>query len=335
MNTRENPNSAGETVPSDCLPVSVGPAGDTVQGDAPADVAQAATQPWSQFVETAGEKEIKARYEAELRSLLSENVESLPGYQILLLLCPHTSLDAYDLNVVYDALSTAGRGTRDVLLILLSRGGEIEPAYQISKLCKMHARDRFIVAVPREAKSAATLLALGADELHIGPLGQLGPIDVQLGGRPALAVKEALHTIASISHEFPRSAKVFAEYLRRTLKVEHIGYCERISESAVQYALRLLSGKPALGAKAEQIARDLVYAYKDHGFVIDLEEARSRLGNDWIRTDTPELEFAERVYRSFHHASLFPRTRDGGPRAYMEVRGGIDAPRVMLFNTGA
>jgi len=39
------------------------------------------------------------------------------------------------------------------------------------------------VVVPRTAKSAATLLAIGADEIHMGPLGQLGAgIDPQMAG---------------------------------------------------------------------------------------------------------------------------------------------------------
>ena len=194
---------------------------------------------------------------------------------------------------------------RDVLLVLLSRGGIIEPAYQISKLCRGYAKERFVVAVPRQAKSAATLIALGADEIHMGPLGQLGPIDPQLGGLPALGVTQALQTIASLSQQYPGSAEMFARYLRMALTVEQIGYCDRVSASAVQYAERLLSSKPALAPKASLIAKELVYEYKDHGFVIDLDEAQRHLGDGWIRTGTPELEFAEKIYRHFDWVNLF------------------------------
>jgi Serine dehydrogenase proteinase len=45
----------------------------------------------------------------------------------------------------------------------------------------------------------ATLIAIGADEIHMGPLGQLGPIDPQIGGLPALGVSRALKTIASVA----------------------------------------------------------------------------------------------------------------------------------------
>ena len=67
---------------------------------------------------------------------------------------------------------------------------------------------------------------------------------------------------------------MFARYLRMAVAVEQIGYCDRISESALQYAERLLSTKLDLCASASVIARRLVYEFKDHGFVIDIGEAK-------------------------------------------------------------
>jgi ClpP class serine protease len=65
------------------------------------------------------------------------------------------------------------------LLIVNSPGGRVEPAYLISKSLKSIAHKHFSVAIPRRAKSAATLLALGADQIHMGMISQLGPIDPQ------------------------------------------------------------------------------------------------------------------------------------------------------------
>ena len=185
------------------------------------------------------------------------------------------------------------------------------------------------MAIPRHAKSAATLIALGADEIHMGPLGQLGPIDPQLGGLPALGVTQALQTIASLPQDCPGSAEMFARYLRIALTVEQIGYCDRVSASAVQYVERLLSTKPALAAKASQIARELVYEYKDHGFVIDLDEAQMHLGDGWIRSDTVELAFAEEVYRHFDLINLFLNVSQT-KRLFMT--GCVTEPSVIIFD---
>lgn len=261
---------------------------------------------WPTFLKTATDPEIKRRFTTECTDILSKYSAKLSNYCVLVLLDPETSIGTYELDRIYSALKRENPAKeKDVLLVLLSRGGSIEPAYQISKLCKQHSKSHFVVAVPRKAKSAATLIAIGADEIHMGPLGQLGPIDPQLDGLPALSVMQALERIASLSERFPKSSEMFARYLRMALTVEQIGYCERISESAAQYAERLLATKSNLPNTPSQIARELVHEYKDHGFVIDLIEAREHLGKDWIHTNTIETEFAEELYEFLEYVNLF------------------------------
>jgi len=114
------------------------------------------------------------------------------------------------------------------------------------------------------------------------------------------------------------------------LTVEQIGYCDRISESAVQYAVRLLSTKPELGARAEGIAQELVYGYKDHGFVIDIEEAKIHLGDEWIKTGTPELAAAEIIYSHFELVNFYLGLAKS---KRLVVTGGITLPgSILLFN---
>lgn len=250
--------------------------------------------------------EIRASF-AEMADAIIQGFPDLRArYHVIALLEPSNSVDSSDLDGLFGSLRREnGSRQKDVLLLLLSRGGSIEPAYQISKICKEFAKDKFIVVIPRHAKSAATLIALGADELHIGPLGQLGPIDPQLGGLPALGVSQALKSIASVAQQYPGSAAMFAAYLKEILTVEQIGYCDRIAESAIQYAQRLLASKASTKEKAEGIARKLVHEYKDHGFVIDREEARQLLGDSLIKEGTKELEFAEEIYDLFDRSNFF------------------------------
>lgn len=238
-----------------------------------------------------------------------------------------TAIDKYELDRIYRALTTLNpKRDKDILLLLLSGGGSIEPAYQISKLCKQYAKSRFVAVVPRRAKSAATLIALGADQIHMGELGQLGPIDPQLGGLPALGVAQALRVIARTAQDFPSSAEMLARYLRLALTVEQIGYCERVSESAAQYAERLLAPKKgSLPRSASEIARELVHEYKDHGFVIDMAEAREHLGKSWILSGTPELAMAEAVYGLFEEANLY---LSAFRKHYLAVSGALNDPSV-------
>ena len=261
---------------------------------------------WGSFLKSASDEDIKRRFSSECTEVLSKHEELVSDFCVLALLDQDSGIAAYDLDMLFNALNRLnGNGEKDVLLLLLSPGGRVEPAYQISKLCKSNSKNKFVVAVPRHAKSAATLLAIGADEIHMGPLGQLGPIDPQLGGLPALGVTQALERIASLSERFPGSSEMFARYLRLALTVEQIGYCERISESAVQYAERLLATKSSLPKPPDRIAHELVYEYKDHAFVIDLHEARKHLGDHWIKTDTEEVSVAEEIYSRLEEANLF------------------------------
>lgn len=284
-------------------------------------------KPWPTFLQIAKNEDIKERFAGEIQGVLTKH--GLDGYCALALFEPDDSIDSYDLDQIFTALSELNPDrSKDVLLLLLSRGGSIEPAYQISKLCKSFSKQRFVAVVPRHAKSAATLIAIGADEIHMGPLGQLGPIDPQLGGLPALGVSQALKTIASVSQSYPGSAEMFARYLRLALTVEQIGYCDRISESAVQYAVRLLSTKPNLvGKKAEAVAKELVHEYKDHGFVIDLDEAKMHLGAEWVKTGTSEVAAAEEIYSHFELVNFYLAY---GPSKRLMISGGITVPSSVL-----
>jgi ClpP class serine protease len=325
-----NPTPALETEPVSTPANPHEPAGPVAPTAAPTEAPEAREdkESWGFLISKKSEQPIKERFAKEATAIL-ESHGLLKAYCCLALFEPADSINAYDLDQIYDGLQAANPDKdRDVLLMLLSHGGAIEPAYQISKLCKAFAKNKFVVAVPRQAKSAATLIALGADEIHMSVLGQLGPIDPQLGGLPALGVAQALQRIAALAEKFPGSAEMFSKYLQLALTVEQIGYCDRIAESAEQYAQRLLAAKTSLRDNAAAIAKEMVHTYKDHGFVIDLAEAREHLGKDWVKDDTPEVSAAEEIYSLFTRvntiAGWFMNKR-------MLLLGRLDAPNDILF----
>jgi serine dehydrogenase proteinase len=297
-------------------------AGGASTGDATTD-----SLPWATFAETADNKSISSRFATEVATILATLGD---GYCCLGLLDSETSVSEFDLDRIFSALlSMNPERDKNVLLFLLTPGGSIEPAYQMSKLCKSYARERFIVAVPRQAKSAGTLLALGADEIHMGPLGHLGPIDPQLGGLPALGVAQALKSIAAVSEQYPGSAEMFSMYLKLALTVEQIGYCERVSESAAQYAERLLQTKKSLPKPAQAIAHELVHEYKDHGFVIDLDEATQHLGSSWVKTNTPISLAADKLYNLYEEVNLYLRVYQ---KKRLLAIGSFSATDILVFD---
>jgi hypothetical protein len=208
------------------------------------------------------------------------------------------SIERRDANRVYRALGSCDT-SRPTLLILQSGGGDIAAAYFIAKLCRESSSVAFEAAVPRQAKSAATLICCGADAVHMGSLSELGPIDPQFGHIPALALKHSVEHIAELASSNPGASEMLSSYLSKSLRVEALGFYERVAESAVQYAERLLGSRKSVERTAQQnsdLARRLVYAYKDHGFVIDAQEAADVFGSDVIRVNTVEYDAANQLY---------------------------------------
>lgn len=64
-------------------------------------------------------------------------------------------------------------------LMLRSPGGDPEIAIRLIRMCHA-ASSEFVILVPEIAKSAATIMALGADSIIMGPTSDLGPIDPQV-----------------------------------------------------------------------------------------------------------------------------------------------------------
>ena len=178
-------------------------------------------------------------------------------------------------------------------------------AYLISKTCKRLAKEKFIVGIPRRAKSAATLIALGADEIHMGLMSELGPIDPQFENLPALGLSNALKSLAELCTQYPASSNMFAKYLSQTLDLRVLGYFERISESAAQYGEKLLLRQNFSNDRnAKSIANHFVYYYKDHGFVVDIDEAIGILGDNIIKKETVEYNFINEIYKFLDHVEF-------------------------------
>ncbi len=228
-------------------------------------------------------------------------------YNIIFLYDDNRSISNTHSDSIYRALSSVDKQA-DVLLVIHSRGGSIEPAYLISKSCKRLCKKKFAVAVPRKAKSAATLISLGADEIHMGLMSELGPIDPQINKLPAVALSNALKKIAELSSEYPKSSEMFSRFLTENLSLSVLGYFERVNESAAQYASRLLNGKKLPpGTTPESLGDHFTNHYKDHSFVIDVDESEDLLGKAIIKRDSNEYKFANSIYQFMNFFEIICR----------------------------
>ncbi len=226
-------------------------------------------------------------------------------YDFIFLHDDSSQITKYTSNRIYSAVTDGSHDPGKPLFLLLhTGGGKVEPAYLISKCCRKSA-PKFVAAVPRFAKSAGTLIALGANEIHMGIISELGPIDPQVGDYPALGLGSAVEHIAKLCTKHPQAVEMLAKYLASSLNLNHLGYFERVSESAVQYAERLLADRPLPAAQTPAtVANRFVYGYKDHGFVIDREEATEILGSDIVKSDTDEYKLANEIHQYLENVNL-------------------------------
>jgi hypothetical protein len=230
--------------------------------------------------------------------------EDLSADYNVLVLYDSLSLERSDTDKIYRAAARTDR-SKPILLIVDSGGGSISPAYFIAKLCREYSSSSFEVAVPRRAKSAATLICCGADAIHMGSLSELGPIDPQFDGVPALALKHSIEHLAELCKMHPAASDMFATYLSHSLRIEALGYYERVAASATHYAERLLKSRRRItqdDTAITGIANKLVYAYKDHGFAIDADEATLIFGTDVVRRNTREYAYANTLYHALDMA---------------------------------
>lgn len=77
-------------------------------------------------------------------------------------------------DLIYDA-----DPEQDLHILLSSPGGDGETAVRLVRSAQARCRELTVI-VPDQAKSAATLLALGAHHILMGPTSDLGPVDPQL-----------------------------------------------------------------------------------------------------------------------------------------------------------
>lgn len=112
--------------------------------------------------------------EAILRAAL-DRVENLFGADVLVYNGP---IDEDGYGQFVQATKNV-RPERALMLVVITYGGSADSAYRIARFAQNFFKD-FLLFVPNACKSAGTLVALGASQIHMSPFGEFGPLDVQV-----------------------------------------------------------------------------------------------------------------------------------------------------------
>jgi Serine dehydrogenase proteinase len=216
-----------------------------------------------------------------------------------------------DLTGFMEACSNAKE--RELDLFLHSPGGAPDAAESAMGYLRTQF-DHIRAVVPMAAMSAATMMALSADEILMGAHSQLGPIDPQLTvptpeglrSAPGQAIEDQFER-AKAECQDPKNLTAWVPLLR-SLAPGLLSVCDATraqAEEIVERALaaHMLAGDPEGAAKAKAAAAWFAdfKRFKSHGRRISRDEARSQA---IVVHDLEDDQQLQDLVLSVHHAAL-------------------------------
>lgn len=188
-----------------------------------------------------------------------------------------------DVVALYEILKKTGTAEKAAIFIK-SGGGDVEASLRVVHLIREYFT--YVVAlIPLECASAATMISLGADEIHMGPLAHLTAIDSSL-----------THDLSPLDERENRRVSVSQDELSRIVKLwnenakEHhgnpysevfkhihplvVGAIDRSRSLSTKICKEILSYHIEDEKQCERISRHLNSDYPSHGFPITAREAR-------------------------------------------------------------
>lgn len=215
----------------------------------------------------------------EKRQSLIEQIENLLS-EILGEECrviTHISNDsmvADDVKAYEDMLQAVDR-PKNLFLLLNSPGGDPETALRIINMCRERS-ESYRTIIPDMAKSAATQVCLGSEEIWMGTNSELGPIDPQIPFRgeytAAYTIIEGLEFIegrAATREDVPTQlySAIAQHYDPAKIREAHRAV-EYIKESAQEIAGNMFDDEE----RAEECVEELL-SEQVHSKAINIEDA--------------------------------------------------------------
>ena len=224
-----------------------------------------------------------------------------------------------DADMIEDLLRSCDLG-QGLTLILNSPGGSGLAAERIVNICRSYSGGSFTVIVPKMAKSAATMICMGASNVQMSTTAELGPIDPQV-----IVTKDGQNPMVMSVHSIVSSYK---KLLRKAIDLKtgknldpllmqlgnydprEIAEYEKFQTLSVSIAVSLLS-TGMLAGKPEKEIKQLIEPFTDptvtqaHGRPIAPDMARKAgLKIEDIALDNPIWDSIWELYvRSNHYVN--------------------------------
>jgi hypothetical protein len=198
---------------------------------------------------------------------------------------PRGSVCHDDVVALYELLEKLGRGD-SIYLFIKSSGGNGQSSLRLVNLLRQYC-DRVVALVPLECASAATMIVLGANEIQMGPMAYLTPVDTSLthalspidrdNERVSVSLDELTRVVRLWQAQRSDSNENPYQQLFQHVHPLVIGAVDRAESLSIMLCKELLAYHIRDEKVADQIANALNAKYPSHGYPILFEEAR-RIG---------------------------------------------------------
>ncbi len=203
-------------------------------------------------------------------------------------------------NEIIDQIQCLPADTTEVDFLIESSGGDGLTSWRIISLLRSRV-EKVNVLIPASAFSAATILALGADEIIMGKYGSLGPIDPQItvlkkdGTAQQFAFEDILAFLEFAKKDVGLTEQSHIEAVFKllcdTVDPSTLGFASRSSSLSISIGEKLLqmhTKTPEEKVKASAIAKQLNKSFFNHGHALSRNEAKT-IGLNITDAD-PDLE---------------------------------------------
>lgn len=216
-------------------------------------------------------------------------------------------------EALFRVLKDSGAKKTGVDLCLYTRGGDTNSVWPVVSLIREFDPD-FEVLVPFRCHSSGTLVALGAKQIHLGPISELSPIDPSTGNqfnpldpvdktsRLPISVEdvqayrsfilEALQVSGEKKDDDKGHYDAFLQKLVTDVHPLALGNVHRVHQQIKKLGASLLKLHPIKERDVNKIVESLATHFYSHLHMISRQEAVEILGSAQIKFASDELAAA-------------------------------------------
>ncbi len=210
---------------------------------------------------------------------------------------------------IIEQLMAMGK-VKTIDLFLYTRGGEVDSVLPLVNAIREFC-DEFNVLIPFRAHSGGTLICLGADQIIMGPFGELTPIDPTTGNqfspvdelnpraRKGISVEDVTSYMSLAKNDAKVGIKDESNVLEvfRTLSQQvhplALGHVNRVQthiRTLAEELLKLGNKRNLSAEKTKLIVNTLTEKVTSHTHAIDRHQAQKLLGTDILKFTSDEEE---------------------------------------------